>query len=116
MVRHRMTHRALVQRNTTAATPDTYGNAQAATWVTQISAQPCYYWQPSGQRAETQGERNFLAYGHQVVMPLGVDITEADRINGITDRNAGVVSADVFGITAIVRKPDHLLLALEVIK
>jgi hypothetical protein len=115
MVRNRMVHRALVQRDPTAATPDAYGNAQAATWVTHIAAQPCYYWQPSGQRGETQGERNFLVYGHQVLMPLGVDITAADRINGIADRNAGVVSADVFGITAIVRKPDHLLLTLEVI-
>ena len=116
MVRFRMTHRALVERNVTAATQDTYGNEQAATWVTHISAQPCYYWQPATMRAESQGERNVLVYGHQVVMPLDTDITEADRINGISDRCGRVVSADVFGITGIARKPDHLLLTLEVIK
>jgi hypothetical protein len=110
-----MTYRALVERNTTAGVLDTYGNAQAPTWVTQIASQPCYYWQPR-QGVETQGERNYLAYGHQLLLPLGVDIAEGDRINGITDRRRGVVCADVLAITAIMRKPDHLLLTLEVIK
>jgi hypothetical protein len=116
MVRFRMTHRALVQRDANAGTQDAYGNEQAASWATQIAAQACYYWQPATGRAESQGERNVLIYGHQVVMPLETDITEADRINGITDRRGRVVSADVFGITGIARKPDHLLLTLEVIK
>lgn len=116
MVRFRMTHRAAVERNVIANTQDTYGNEQVAIWVTHISAQPCYYWQPAAMRAESQGERNVLVYGHQVLMPLGTDITEADRINGIYDRCGRVVSADVFGITGIARKPDHLLLTLEVIK
>ena len=55
MVRYRMTHRAAVERNVTAATQDTYGNEQVATWVTQIAALPCYYWQPATGRAETPG-------------------------------------------------------------
>lgn len=112
--RDRMTHRARIERS--SAGRDQYGNQLPATWAVHLAAQPCYYWQPSVGRAETEGERNYRAYGHQMLVPLGTDVRESDRVNGIVDRRGYSVSADVFGIIAIVRKPDHLLLTLETIK
>jgi hypothetical protein len=116
MVRSRMTHRALVERNVTAATQDAYGNEQAATWVTHIAAQPCYWYQPSNSGGEQQGERNVRIYTQQMLTPWEVDITEGDRINGIKDRRGDDLTTEVFNVVAIVYKPDHLLLTLEVVK
>lgn len=108
-----MTHRALVQRAT--ETVDGYNNRLAPVWATHLAAQPCYFWQPSMGRGEQSGAQNYRAYGYQVVMPLGTDVTERDRINGIVDRRGYSVHPGVFGIVAVVRKPDHLLLTLETI-
>ncbi len=109
-----MTHRALVQRPTT--TVDAYNNAQPPTWSTLHAELACYYWQPATGQGEQQGVRNVRLYGHQMLVPLGTDITESDRIVGVVDRRGYAVSADTFGIVAIVRKADHVLLSLEVIK
>lgn len=112
--RDRMTHRATIERST--AGRDQYGNALPATWSVHINGCPCYYWQPSVARAEIEGERNYRAYGHHMMVPLGTDVRESDRVNGIVDRRGSCVSADVFGIIAIVHKPDHLLVTMETIK
>lgn len=109
-----MVHRARFERSSTGR--DGYGNELPKTWTAHLAAQPCYYWQPSVGRAEFEGERNYRAYGHQMVVPLGTDVRESDRVNGIVDRRGNCVSADLFGIIAIVRKPDHLLLSLETVK
>jgi hypothetical protein len=112
MIRSRMTHRCLIERNSLPGL-DGYGNARPPTWATLLSAQPCYYYQPSVRSAEQQGERNVKVYAQQLLLPLGVDVTEADRINGVVDRLGRSVAAGPFNIVAIVRKPDHLLLSLE---
>jgi hypothetical protein len=109
--RSRMTHRCTVERNGSPG-PDGYGNARPSEWGVHISAQPCYYSQPAA-RGEVQGERNVNLYVHQVLVPLGVDVTTADRINGVSDRRGLSVAAGPFNITAIRRLPDHLLLSLE---
>jgi hypothetical protein len=108
--RNRMTHRALVERAT--YTTDAYG----PTWATHIAAQPCYFWEPTGQRGEIVGPRNADSYAHRLIVPLDTAITEEDRISGVVDRRARVITASVFNITQLVRKPDHLLLVLEVVE
>ena len=109
--RSRMVHRCLIERRLSTAL-DAYGNEQPATWDIHSRSQPCYYWQPPG-RGEQVGPVNVNVYVHQLLLPLGTDVTEADRINGIYDRAGQPVAARVFNIKAVVRKPDHLLLTLE---
>jgi hypothetical protein len=113
-IRQRMVHRALVERAT--YTTDAYGQP-VPTWATQVASQPCYFWEPSSsQRGEQMGERNADIYSHRLVVPQGTDITEEDRVNGVTDRRGTVITAALFNITQVVRKPDHLLLVLEVVE
>lgn len=111
--RNRMVQRALVQRAT--YTTDAYGQP-VPTWATHIAAQPCYFWEPTGQRGEIVGERNADIYSHRLLVPLTTDVTEEDRISGVVDRRARTVTASVFNVTQVVRKPDHLLLVLEVVE
>ena len=113
--RQRMTHRAIIERNGNLA-PDAYGQPDVPIWYPHVSAQPCYFWEPTGQRGEIVGERNADVYAHRLLLPLLVDVTEEDRINGITDRRGQTITAAVFNITQVVRKPDHLLLVLEVVE
>ena len=112
-VRGRLVQRATIERNMTPDA-DGYGNARPAAWGTLYAALACYYWQPAGG-GEQQGERNVRIYTHQMLVPAGTAVTEADRVNGIVDRRGVSVNAAVFNITAVVRKPDHLLLTLEVV-
>lgn len=111
----RMIHRARIERdsNTTA---DAYGQPDVPTWAATYTAQPCYLWQPIGQRGEITGERNADIYDHRLLVPLTVDVTEEDRINGITNRRGATISDSVYNIRQIVRKPDHLLLVLETVQ
>ncbi len=111
--RGQMTQRALVERAT--YTTDAYGQA-VPTWATHIAAQACYYWEPSAQVGTITGARNADSYSHRLLVPLDTDITEEDRINGIADRRATVITARVFRITQLVRKREHLLLVLEVVE
>ncbi|HSV29703.1 MAG TPA: hypothetical protein VLL76_09085, partial [Candidatus Omnitrophota bacterium] len=84
-------------------------------WRQHVAEQPCYYYEPRAQRGEiADGQKVAIAYAHQVMVPAGVDVTEADRIHGITDRRGASIAGHAFGITRIVRRRDHLLLTLEV--
>lgn len=109
-----MTHRALIERNALTGL-DAYGNEQAPSWGVHLAAQPCYWYQPSNQRGEVQGERNVRLYTQQMLVPWNVDITEGDRVNGIKDRKGGDLTTEVFNVVAIVYKPDHLLITMELV-
>lgn len=110
-----MVHRCRVERNT-ATTPDSYGDEPTPVWVTQVASQPCYWYeQASGQGGEQRGVLNFTIYTHRLLLPLGVDVLETDRINGITDRLGVSLTTKTFNIKSIVRRPDHLLLVMEAV-
>lgn len=113
--RQRMTHRVIVERNGNLA-PDAYGQSDAPTWYPHLTGQAGYFWEPSSQRGEQIAARNADIYSHRLLLPLGVDVTEEDRINGVTDRRGETISNGTFDIKQIVRKPDHLLLVLEVVQ
>lgn len=112
-IRQWMVHRALVERAT--YTTDAYGQP-VPTWATHVASQPCYFWEPWAQRGEQMGERNADIYSHRMVVPKGTDITEEDRVNGVADRMGTVITAALFDIKQVVRKPNHLLLVLEAVQ
>lgn len=114
--RSRMTHRALVERNTSTGV-DGYNQPLPPTWETHITAQPCYLFTPSaGAPGEILDEdKGAVVGGHRLLVPLGTDVTEGDRINGVTDRRGQTVNANLFNVRLVIRKPDHRLLLLETI-
>jgi len=114
-IRQRMVHRATIERDGNLVA-DAYGQPDAPVWYAHVTGQACYFWEPSAQRGEIAGERNADIYAHRLLLPLAVDVTEEDRVNGVTDRRGQTITAAVFNITQIVRKPDHLLLVLETVQ
>lgn len=110
-VRQRMTHRALVERDGNT-TPDGYGDAGVPSWATHIAALPC--WLYIGPGAETARQRGTVVFeGPRLLVPVGTDITERDRINGVTDRAGAPVYDGILNILSVVPAHDHLELIVE---
>ena len=108
-----MTRRALVERNTVATT-DGYGAKGKPTWTTLHESLPCWFYRqrrPGGEAVRLKGTvvREML----KLMVPLGTDITEADRINGITDRSGNVVEVGILNVTSVLDSHTHLELMLE---
>lgn len=119
LTRQRMTHRCTIERDQSAASgagANPLNAPHAADWRVHLQDVACYYWEPSAQRGEIAGVRNADVYAHRLLVARDLDVTEEDRINGITDRRGATVVDRVFGITQIVRKPDHWLLVLSVVE
>jgi hypothetical protein len=113
--RARMVHRCTISRNM-AAGLDAYGNEQAADYGEHVASQPVYYYQSSRFKGGEQvGQINALVYVHQLLAPLSADITEADRITDIRDRVGHSLTAEVFNVTDITRKPDHKLVTMQAV-
>ncbi len=110
-VRSQMTHRCLIERNTQTGT-DPQGNALAPTWSTHLSDQACKLWQRPDDEI-IDGRRTVVAESIRLVLPVATDVTEADRVNGVTDRRGATVLAGVMNIRSVVKKASHLELSLD---
>lgn len=106
-----MTHRALVQRNTTSTTDD-LGQPSAPAWSTHIASLACWFWQTAER--EVVGDKAAIVGDMKMIVPRGTDITEADRINGITSKNGiTTIRSGVLLIEAVIPRRDHLELMLR---
>lgn len=113
-VRQRMTHRALVERTVTTSA-DAYGDAPAPTWATHIAAMPCFFYVETGRAAGGEAVRQrgtVVAERLRMLAPKGTDVTERDRINGVTDRRGTVIYAGAINIESVTPSHDHLEIRL----
>jgi hypothetical protein len=104
-----MTMRADVERATT--TTDEYGQKGPPTWNPHIADLPC--WLYTVAEREVMGEKTAVIEDLKLMIPRDTDITESDRINGVTDRRGEVVRPGVLAIDAVVRRVDHLELVVR---
>lgn len=106
-----MTQRALVQRQTAPGTDD-YGNPLPGEWATHIAAMPAWLY-GSTEREAVTGTTTAVVTDLKVMAPLSADITEQDRISGITDRRGTVIEPGILHIETILRKRSHLQLTVS---
>ncbi len=114
-VENRMTHRALVERDGTTAR-DGYGAKQTPSWASHIASQRCFFYRERGASGGEERERSrgtVQLDALRIMVPLGTDITAADRINGITERDGTVVEAGYMSVTAVTTAHNHLEVRLE---
>lgn len=109
--RSRMTQRAHVIRETAGATDD-YGNPAPGSWATHIPSLPCWLY-GSTEREAVSEERVAVVADLKLMVPLSADVTEQDRINGITDRIGTVIESGVLGVETVLRKRTHQQLTLS---
>jgi hypothetical protein len=105
LARQQMTMRAVVQRNTTA-TSNPYGQPDPPTWVEQPAAIPCRVWSRA-RRHVVDVDRDKLVEDVRMIVPLGADLTELDRIARVEDRLGAVLWAGPLALEAPQHKHDH---------
>jgi len=106
-----MVHRCTLERDTAHGTPDGYGLPSDADWQLLLAEVPCFLWS-TAERELIGSERSEVIEDLHLLMPLATDVTERDRINGVTDRLGNWVRQGAMGITAVMAKHDHLELVL----
>ena len=106
-----MTNRALVERDS-ATENDDHGLKGVASWATHLTALACYAF----QKARTEivdGVKTVVISELRLLVPSGTDITEDDRVNGITDRAGSTLFAGLFAVEAVERFDTHLEVRLQ---
>ena len=106
-----MTMRATVQRNTPAG-EDGFGGPGAATWGSHLASLPCWAY-TKGEREIIDGDKTVVLADHKMMVPLGTDVTEDDRVTAIKDRLAVNIIANTMRIHSVIRRTDHIEVGLE---
>lgn len=109
--RSRMTQRALVERNTPGATDDSGNPTAPGTWATHIAALACWLYGSTEKEAITE-EKTAVITDLRLMVPLSADVTEQDRVAGITDRRGTVIESGLLHIDTVLRKRSHLQLSV----
>lgn len=103
-------HRCTIERDANAATEDAWGNPQAPNWQPLATDVPCRAIADSG-REPVDADRTVVVVDLRLLLPLGTDVTERDRISAVSERGAEYLDAP-FGIEAVLRRRTHLELHL----
>lgn len=106
-----MVHRCTLERDAAHATPDGYGLPGEADWQLLAADLPCFLWS-TAERELISAERSEVLEDLRLLLPLATDVTERDRVNGVKDRLGAWIRQGALGIGAVMRKHDHLELAL----
>lgn len=104
-------HRTTVERDANAGTSDGWGQAQPADWQAHLSDLPCRVWTRAG-REQIDAATSIVAEDMRLVVELGTDVTEQDRLGDVTYRGDTIVAGPI-SIRAVVARKDHVELFLE---
>lgn len=101
-----MTARARVERDS-AGNTDPYGNKGNPSWSVVNSAMPCFWWSRN-RRIAVDEAHTIDVDDIGIFVPIGSDIREGDRINGINDRLGNPLFVGILRIDSVSRKYSHL--------
>lgn len=104
-----LTYRCTIERGTSST--DEWGNPGPPTWSAHISDQPCRAWATAGREVVTDTTTVVVVEDVRLILPLGTDVTEADRIASVTYRG-GTIQDGPLGIRAVLVNADHIELLL----
>jgi hypothetical protein len=104
-------HRCTIERDANAATPDAWGTPETPDWQPHLTDLACRGWTRAGvERADAT--TSTVVEDMRLIVSLGTDVTEQDRVNGVTDRGTTIIIAGPVGIRAVIGRKDHLELVL----
>lgn len=105
-----LTHRCTIERDANAATANARGNPQSPSWQPNLTGLPCRLWTTAGREA-VDNTTIAVVEDMRLLLPLGTDVTEHDRVGDVTQRGT-VIAAGPIGIRAVLTHQDHLELVL----
>ena len=104
-IRSRMTHRAVVERDTSTARDPWGGPVPAPTIIHE--AMPCYVQARS--ESTTSGEGTFLSKAtHMMWAPLGTDLAEEDILVRVLNRRGHEVFPNCRRMVGLLTRETHL--------
>jgi hypothetical protein len=106
-----LTQRCTIERDANAATAGAWGTPSAPDWQSHITDVPCRVWATTGSETVANGTTVTPVEDVRVIVPLGTDVTDADRIASVTYRG-GTAQDGPLGIRAMLARRDHLELVL----
>ena len=111
--RQHMTQRAEVERDQVDPELDVDDGGQPlpAEWETLHEALPCRLYSSAGQELTTEA-RLAVVEDIRLMVPVGSDVTERDRVVRIADRLDNTVLDRTLNIRSVLLKRDHLELLL----
>lgn len=113
-----MDQEAVIERDT--AVPDEAGGKTGRDWQPLATVECVLWWwkgskssdkSPSAQYARPQATIDIT--GGDMMLPLGTDVTDRDRIGTVTNEEGEVLEEGPFRIIAVNRYSDHIELSLE---
>ena len=105
-----MTMRAIVERNATV-TKDAYGGAQPPDWQPHATL-PCWAWSKA-KKLSLDGQKGALLQDLRCAFPASADVTEADRLARIEDRQGALLVPGPLSILTLQRRRGHVEAMLE---
>ena len=106
-----MTHRCDTERDVISDRRNDYN--QPITELRDINtALPCY-WQVRTERLILDGDKAAAIAMHNLLTPLGSDLQEQDRVTRIYDRRDQTLKSETMRVLTMIRREDHLELALD---
>jgi len=105
-----LVHTATVQRDANAGVV-TNGVQQAPSWSDHLTGLACRAWTTAG-REILDPTTSVIVEDMRVIVPLGTDVNEQDRLTGVVDREGNSVINGTVGIRAVITRKDHLELIL----
>ena len=113
MTTNSFVHRATVQRNSQSGT-DAHGQPLVPIWGSHLTLDCRVY--TNKKVLVVDGDKQATKANLRIAYRLGEDITRADRITAITDRNGVSLYSETYEIKQITRRRDHHEADLEEIE
>jgi hypothetical protein len=102
-------HETTIERDASTGT-NPWGGKDTPDWQPYLTDLPCRYWVTTGME-QTDAISQVVVEDMRLIVQLGTDVTEQDRLGDITYRGATIVAGPV-GIRAVLAHHDHLELVL----
>lgn len=107
-----LTQRLSTERDQGAGAVDDWGGSGGPDWQAHLTDVPCRVWTMAA-REPVDDEKTVVIEDRRATVPLGTDVTEADRVAQVTDRTGAVIFPGPIGVEGVLRFDDHLELLLE---
>ena len=113
-----MTQQAVIERD--KSTTDAAGGKIKREWAAIATVECCLWWwkgskssdkSPSAQYARPQATIDIT--GGDMMVPLGTDVTDKDRIGAVTNEEGEQAEEGPFRVLAVNRYSTHIELSLE---
>lgn len=104
-------HRCTIERAANAASLDSWNTPDPPDWQPHLEGVPCRSWVTAGREIVTDKSTLTVVEDARLIVSLGTDVTEGDRIASVTYRG-GTIQDGPLGIRAVLAHRDHIELVL----